>query len=226
MAAAQRSDGSRHWVSGYPELVAQWDRERNGALTPGEVSAGSGQLVWWRCPAGEDHVWRAKPNNRTHGSGCPFCSNRRVSTTNNLARRSPWIAAEWHPEKNGRVSPHDVVVTSSRIAWWRCSQRPEHEWRAGVRDRTRGQTTCPYCQRKRVSRVDSLAESHPALAAEWDVENNGALSPRDVPSGSSRAVWWRCTVEPAHRWRATVVNRVRRASGCPRCSRRRSAVGA
>jgi hypothetical protein len=208
-------------VSGYPDLVQQWDHERNGSLSPETVSAGAGRPIWWRCPRGSDHVWRAKPNNRTRGAGCPFCANHRVSSTNNLSVCFPRIAAEWHPSKNGRTSPRDVLAGSSRVCFWQCSKRPEHEWRAGVRDRTRGHSACPYCTHRRVSRDVSLAQCHPALAAEWDPDGNGTLSPADVTLGSSRVVWWRCASKPEHRWQASVANRVLRASGCPSCARRR-----
>jgi hypothetical protein len=213
--------GSRYWVSGFPHLVAEWDRDRNGTLTPDTVSAGSGRMIWWRCAEGPDHVWRAKPNNRTRGSGCPFCANKKVSSTNHLGACFPRIAAEWHPKRNGRTTPREVLAASSRVAWWQCAETLEHEWRASIRDRTRDQTTCPFCSGRRVSADGSLAGGYPDVAAEWHRTLNAPLSPRDVAPGSNRAVWWRCSVHPKHVWRATVANRVLRASGCPRCSRRR-----
>jgi hypothetical protein len=220
MSDSSHDRGSRHWLSGYPELVAQWNAERNGTLAPENVSAGSGRLIWWRCAAGPDHVWRAKPNNRTRGTGCPFCANKRVSKTNNLAVCFPWIAAEWHPLKNGCITPGEVVAVSTRLAFWSCSARRDHEWRASIRDRTRGQTTCPFCTHKRVPIEDSLALRHPDIAYEWHPSKNGDLRPRDVSPGSSRAVFWQCSAEPNHEWRAIVANRVRRASGCPHCAGR------
>ena len=60
MGASDTLGGSRYWVSGHPDLVAQWHLERNATLTPETVSAGSGRLIWWRCPSGEDQVWRAR----------------------------------------------------------------------------------------------------------------------------------------------------------------------
>jgi hypothetical protein len=66
-----------------PDLAAEWHPTRNGALSPAEVSAGSGRKVWWRCQAG--HEWAATVANRTgRGSGCPFCSGRRPSPERNL----------------------------------------------------------------------------------------------------------------------------------------------
>ena len=77
----RESDGSRYWVLGFPDVVREWDREHDGTLTPDLVSAGSARMIGWRCDKGEDHRWRAKPNNRTRGTGCPFCANRRPSST-------------------------------------------------------------------------------------------------------------------------------------------------
>lgn len=214
-------NGSRYWVSGYPELVAQWDRVRNGEISPEAVSAGSARMIWWRCPRGADHLWKAKPNNRTSGTGCPFCANKRVSTTNNLKACFPDAARQWHPTKNGEVEPSEVVATSSRVCWWRCARG--HEWRASVRDRSRDQTGCPYCAGRRATRGGSLADRHPEVSREWHPTRNADLTPRDVRPGSSRVVWWQCDANPAHCWRASIVNRVRRASGCPRCARQQQA---
>jgi hypothetical protein len=221
MSDSPKFRGSRYWVSGFPQLAEEWDPERNGTLTPDAVSAGSGRMIWWRCAGAPDHVWRAKPNNRTRGSGCPFCANKKVSSTNHLAACFPRIAAEWHPTRNGRATPREVLAASSRVVWWQCAEAPGHEWRASIRDRTRDQTTCPFCSRRRISAELSLAGSHPDVAAEWHPTSNAPLSPHDVAPGSNRAVWWRCSAHPEHVWRATVANRVLRASRCPRCSRRR-----
>jgi hypothetical protein len=221
-STATRFGNSRYWVSGYPKLVEEWDHERNGVLTPDRVRAGSARRIWWRCARGFDHVWRAKPNNRTSGSGCPYCANKRVSVTNSLERCFPLIAREWHEDLNGKLGAEGVVATSARIAWWRCAAVPNHEWRASIRDRTRYQTACPFCSHRRVSPEASLAEVHPKLRDEWDRERNGPLTPEDVLPGSSRIVWWRCRENPSHGWRAAVVNRTSLASGCPDCARRRN----
>jgi len=219
--ARSHADASRYWVSGFPELVAEWDFDRNGALAPDEVSAGSARMIWWRCARGEDHRWRAKPNNRTAGTGCPFCANHRVSTTNSLASRFPIVAAEWHPTRNGATEPAGVVATSARRCWWRCASDPTHEWRAAIRDRTRRFQGCPYCAGRRATEATSLAALHPILAREWHPTRNEALTPDDVTLGSQRRVYWRCAVDPRHEWAASIGNRALRASGCPECARAR-----
>lgn len=53
------------------EISAEWDYEKNEALSPETVSAHSNRKVWWRCSRG--HSWAARIADRVDGSGCPFC---------------------------------------------------------------------------------------------------------------------------------------------------------
>jgi DNA-directed RNA polymerase subunit RPC12/RpoP len=219
MRRSSPGSGSKYWIDGFPELAREWDYERNGDLKPSEVSAGSGRRVWWICPRGPDHRWRAKPNNRTRGAGCPFCTNRRVSMTNSLATLFPNVAAEWDADLNGALRPYAVVATATRVVWWRCTRDARHVWRVTVRDRTRDLSGCPLCAGDRVCESNSLRTVHPAVAAEWHPTKNGALTPDLVTWGSSRRVWWRCA-SCGRAWCTSVTNRVSRASRCPACAGR------
>lgn len=77
---------------------------------------------------------------------------------NSLAVLFPEIAAEWHPTKNGKLTPDKVNKSSRYIVWWlgKCG----HEWPMSVQDRTRkthkqkdGRVVkprgCPYCSGRR-----------------------------------------------------------------------------
>lgn len=61
----------------YRALLAQWDETRNAPLAPGDVSYGSHQKVWWRCPAG--HSYDSVVKSRVLGTGCPVCAGRPLS---------------------------------------------------------------------------------------------------------------------------------------------------
>src|SRR5262249_40887603 len=119
------------------------------------------------------------------GPGCPFCANLRVSVTNSLARKAPRLAEEWHPTRNGDAGPADVVATSPREWWWKCSRAPDHVWQAIIAHRFLRGSGCPFCSGRRVCRSNSLAGMAPWLAADWPKTKNGALTPEDVTRGSS-----------------------------------------
>lgn len=60
-----------------PDLVAEWNLEKNEGRLPSEYSPRSSQSVWWKCRTC-GYEWMAKISNRAHGRGCPYCANRAV----------------------------------------------------------------------------------------------------------------------------------------------------
>jgi len=58
------------------------------------------------------------------------------------------LLLQWHPEKNGSVTPQSVSPGSHAKVWWRCSQG--HEWQTPIYARAGKNTGCPYCTGKRV----------------------------------------------------------------------------
>jgi hypothetical protein len=198
-----------------PDLVAQWHPSKNLPLTPLSATAGMATRVWWKCPKGQDHVWKAAIISRAYkGTACPFCANRNTGLKNSLAVRAPKIARDWHPTKNGAVKPTDVVPGSAKKAWWRC--HVGHEWRTSIVQRTRVGTGCPYCVGYRVTPERTVAAVAPAVAKTWHPTKNGTLKPTDVASGTARRVWWLC--KRGHEWRAPVICRARQGTGCPMCA--------
>ncbi len=206
-------------LADYPELVAQLDRRKNGPLAPESITYASKRRLWWRCPKGPEHLWQAPVNRRTAGHGCPFCRNLRLSSTNSLAVVAPAIARQWHPTKNGKLTPRDVVFGTPRVVWWKCPKGPDHEWQLAIVKRTRGAGSCPFCTGRRPSIAYDLVASAPHLAAEWHPTKNRGLTPHDVTLGSGRRVWWKCPKGPEHVWQCPVGDRQR--IGCPFCANMR-----
>ena len=196
-----------------PELAAEWNYDKNGDLTPMEVTAGAGKKVWWKCARG--HEWEEKVLNRSHGRNCPYCSRHRpVPGENDLATTDPELASEWHPARNGNLTPRDVASTSGRKVWWlgKCG----HEWRASPANRKNGRG-CPYCSNRKVLKgFNDLATRRPDIAGEWDDEKNGGLKPENIVVGSHKKVWWKC--KHGHSWKASVSSRTSGGTGCPSCN--------
>jgi hypothetical protein len=129
----------------YPELSAEWHPVKNGTLRPDEVKPFSGKKVWWRCRVDPSHEWQAKIQNRTLGDGCPMCGRYVATSLTSLRAMHPDLVSEWHSEKNGSLTPDDVLPGSGKKVWWRCRVNPAHEWEAKIQHRAGAGSGCPYC---------------------------------------------------------------------------------
>ncbi|MCP5049604.1 MAG: zinc-ribbon domain-containing protein [bacterium] len=194
----------------YPGVAEQWHREKNGDLRPDKVAPRSGIKVWWKCDKG--HEWESTILIRVRQNGCPYCAGKKVCPDNNLLFAHPGIAKQWHPKKNGTLTPVKVTGISSKKVWWRCEKG--HEWIDIVSSRARGKG-CPLCRRERVLAGNNLQMANPGLARQWHPTKNGDLTPGRVTHGSNMKVWWICN--KGHEWMATIGNRTK-GRGCPFCA--------
>jgi len=91
----------------------------------------------------------------------------------------------------------------------------------------------------KLERINSIAHSYPALAAQWHPRENKSLSARDVLVTSRKLVWWLCPKNASHEWAETTLSRVNKFKksflssasftektfvtqlhqGCPHCAR-------
>ena len=127
-----------------PELVSEWNYEKNDTLKPQDFAPNSNKKVWWKCKNG--HEWEATILYRNRGGGCPACSNKKLLPgVNDLATTNPELANEWNYEKNGGLKPQDVIAGSGKSVWWRCKNG--HEWEAPVYSRNLGRG-CPICTQR------------------------------------------------------------------------------
>lgn len=134
-----------------------------------------------------------------------------------LSIANPTLATEWHPSKNGDLTPHDLTIGSGKKVWWLCSKNPQHVWEAKVLNRGKG-NGCPYCNGNKVSQDNCLQTLNPKLAKEWHPSKNSTLTPSEVTTGSSRKVWWLCPKNELHSWQAVISSRHTGGHGCPYCS--------
>jgi hypothetical protein len=141
-----------------------------------------------------------------------------ISTSSSLAERFPEICKEWHPYKNGEITPHDVSYGSGKKVWWICEKG--HEWQAVINNRGRGAVR-PYCKGRYVDKENNLLKARPDLVLEWHPNKNKKLTPKDLTPFSHTKVWWKCL--KGHEWQSTVANRSN-ARGCPFCSGRKVSV--
>ncbi|MFA7219506.1 MAG: zinc-ribbon domain-containing protein [Synergistaceae bacterium] len=126
-----------------PELIKLWHPSKNNNLTPYNICIGSERIIWWRCHNGHDYI--AKPSYKKAGKGeCPYCNGTKVCEQTCLKIVNSNIAQEWHPTKNGELTPNDVFPWTNKMVWWECSRG--HEWQSTVNNRSSG-NSCPYCSK-------------------------------------------------------------------------------
>lgn len=192
----------------HPEIA----READG-WDPTAFTSGSSKKQNWKCK--RNHSWAASISSRTGKSktGCPFCWGRLVvEGETDLSTKFPSIAAEaygWDPQK--------VAAGSHLKLTFKCSVG--HIYLAKVGDRTRRNSGCSICTKKRVVEgINDLLTTHPELAKEAD-----GWDPKKVVAGSNKKLDWKCA--KGHSWRTSVAHRTERNQGCPYCLGRRVTPG-
>ena len=204
-----------------PDLVNEWDYEKNGDLLPSQVVKGSERKAWWKCEKG--HSWQAAINSRAgSGRGCPYCSNQKILVGyNDIFSTSPELREEWDYEKN-TIDPSTVAAGSNKRAYWVCKECG-HKWNAIISSRTQAKYGCPKCSREKsqVLRLKTMAsnnplfERYPELLKEWDFEKNANIDISLLAASSNRYAWWKC--EKGHSFKSRINSRTMNNVGCPYC---------
>lgn len=198
----------------YPEIYSEIYKCLDEDIDIEYLKPMSNTKVEWKCKQC-GNIWTSTVAYRVLKSNnlCPYCNNKKVLPGyNDLATTHPYLASQWHNERNN-LTPHDVVAGSDKYIWWKCDKG--HEWQAIIKNRTSKNTGCPYCSNKKVlPGYNDLATTHPNLIQEWSNENIN-LKPTNITASSRKSVIWSC--QHGHTWTATVYSRAKLGSDCPLC---------
>ena len=173
-----------------------------------------------------DFEWRAVIETRAKGIGCPFLSGKAVwPGFNDLASKHSDLAAQWHPTRNGKLTPEMVTCHSNKKVWWYMPyDDPEtgkhfvFEWQAVIAVRIKGKS-CPFLLGMAVwPGFNDLATCSKMIAKEWHFKKNKKKPDQIYKYESSSKRWWVCP-KCGHEWRATVYARVVDGVTCPQCRR-------
>lgn len=121
-----------------PELLDEWDYEKNINIPPDTIPAYSNNKYFWKCKNG--HSYSAAPEKLMRRKArCPICSS--------FGFQNPEAAKEWHPTKNVGT-PFDYAANSQKTAWFICPKcKEEYESRIAYRA-SRLSPLCPKCRNK------------------------------------------------------------------------------
>ena len=206
----------------YAHLTEEWDVDKNGCME--DYGRACGKRVEWKCSEDNHHIWPSTINNRTGKNvpGCPICRNKLIcphDQCNSLYYERPELRSEWNTEKNGSMK--NYFAGSSKVVYWKCSNVSHHEWKTNINNRTGVNAgSCPICSNQIICPYDqcnSLYFAVPQLRCEWDTKKNGSM--KNYSPSSGKKVYWICSTNPKHQWKAMIANRTKKEDprGCPHC---------
>ena len=157
-------------------------------MTADEIIAGSNEPCWWLCPGKLDardewhqHEYKASPNDRIKGNGCPCCSTpakKPCPRCNTLSAKDEDLAKELHPTRNTKTAD-EIIAGSDKPCWWLCPGKldahgrwHQHEYPARPNDRING-TGCPDCSK--IQRVRHRPQAFQQALAAADLDELAAL---------------------------------------------------
>jgi DNA-directed RNA polymerase subunit RPC12/RpoP len=128
-----------------PDLIVEWDYNKNKLINPYNVTISSHEKVWWKCS--KNHSWIASVNNRTNKkSNCPYCSGRLPTLEENLFKINPELCKEWDYSTN-RYFPNLFTPYSNKKVAWVCN-KCGCKWQARIALRSQG-GGCPICNKSK-----------------------------------------------------------------------------
>ncbi|PGZ96926.1 hypothetical protein COE51_16265 [Bacillus pseudomycoides] len=218
------------------KLLSEWHPTKNEEIDPNEITEESYEYIWWKC-SNEGHEFGMTVRDRyKKEEKCPRCMrmNKYKNQPNpeedeklkrTLIEVDSELAKQWHPTKNGELTPEMVLFGDEKTSrWWQCKRG--HEWRASIKYRHENKDVCEYCSDKIVYEGNCLATVYPEIAKEWFVFGNMKFdevkTPYDVLYNSSEEVKWIC--REGHIWEEKISKRIKDNPECPKCVQHRNSL--
>jgi len=132
-----------------PDIAREWDPNRNGGMTPNDLSRGSAYVAWWKCDrCGKGY--RLMVDARTAGGrGCPYCAKENVLEARGKARST----TEQFAAKMAGINPDIEIVgefagyrNKVRVRCRKCGR----EWDASPYNLIVGRG-CASCSRRKIT---------------------------------------------------------------------------
>ncbi|QKF93881.1 restriction endonuclease type II-like protein [Fadolivirus algeromassiliense] len=191
----------------FPDLLTDWDYEKNKDKDPCQISYKARLMVWWKCK--NNHESNMMISTRINGIGCLECND---ITEIKITEKYAELLKEFNTDKNN-ISIDDITYRSNNKIWWICKKN--HEWEATFYDRSIRAHGCPICNSRKLADDNNLEILYPAISQQWNYEKNGDLKPNQCFPASNKIVWWKC--DKGHEWQTAISARTLKKSSCLYC---------
>ncbi len=108
-------EGENDFKTIHPELMEEWDFEKNINVNPSKIMSSIALKVWWKCSKG--HEWKARINYRHKGTGCPICASE-IQTSFPEKALYFYFSKIFEPESRVKIqgSEIDIYIKSLNLA--------------------------------------------------------------------------------------------------------------
>lgn len=118
-----------------------------------EYNGASIQMKWKCLKENCGEIFESTWSNTSCDCGCPYCSNRKVGSKNNLTVTHPELIKEWHIDNI--ILPTEVTYGSTKKIKWICS-KCGNAWKASINSRTRPESSgCSECIKSKLEKDTS-----------------------------------------------------------------------
>jgi hypothetical protein len=130
----------------YPELMKEWDYEKNKNLNPKSIRPFSKQACWWKCIICNNSFQKAIWLRTKRNIKCKICFGKiqQKESKNSILYIYPEIAREWNYKKNGYVNILTIKPNTKSVYWWTCT-KCNKDFQSSVVRRTQRNLGCSEC---------------------------------------------------------------------------------
>lgn len=216
--AGKKVTREKSFATLHPEVMAEYDP--CNAIDPYAVTENSSLKAKWICKYNPNHRWIASFYLRAHGQGgCNICRNYQYEKM--FYEEHADFEVFYDTNKNERPFKSYSNASNEKV-WWRCEKG--HLFEYAISNFCNSEKfRCPYCEQRWLKvGINSLADTHSDLIAEWSDSNDTV--PTDFVKKSTYKALWICPTCSGE-YTACIRDREVGDDSCPYCTGRRKLAG-
>ena len=125
-----------------PEINDFWDKEKNGKITPEQISHASIKKIFLKCNLG--HEWEMVARDFCSRPYCPYCSGHKAwPGFNDLFTTNPELKSFWANEN--KIDPTKIKKGCNKEAYWVCPTC-NFKWSLRIQDMVKRKNKCHQCK--------------------------------------------------------------------------------
>ncbi len=196
-----------------PELILEFDREKNGMKQLSDFTHGSHESLYWRCMICNGS-YRMEIRHKCRGGKCKHCIKN--SKGPNVSITHPHLILEFDNERNEDKKLSNYTHGSNELLFWLCQICTE-SYAMKIYKKTIG-IGCTYCASKKIGRFNNFEYKFPEKSKEWSSKN--ILKANEVFPNDTNLYKWNCP-KCTEEYDMSISCRTNNGYGCPFCAGQR-----